>query len=408
MSSYSVIRLQTVDALRRWQFAWDDLWWRSEATWPTLRAELVAQWVERFAPQGRFEALAVEHEGTWLAALPLVRHRYGLLSVASVPNNPWAPCGELLLDTACDAPAVIEALLATLRTDGGLLWLDGVCIQAARWRQVAQRCLASGAPCYVRPGAEVGWLQIDGDWEGYKASLSRSHRQAMAKAARRLEKVGRAQLDVHWEIAPNELPQLLRCGFQVEDRSWKGVAGSSVLRSPGMFGYYLAQATQLALWRQLVLVWLRLDGRPIAFLYGYWAKSVLHAFKIGYDPQYAAYSPGQLLFYYLLERVHYEGQCRAVDFMGPRTAAIERWRPASYVTGRVAIAVGGLSARMAVWGYRHLWPAFRRLRDVATPSSSSQQATYGGVSQQAACSSASPEAAPDSLSQAAAPSRQSQ
>jgi len=366
MNNYSVIRLDSVQALLDAQFAWDDLWWRSECTWPTLRAALIAQWVQRFAPQRQFEALVVEHQGAWLAALPLLRRRYCALPVGVLTSNPWAPCGELLLDSTCDEPAVINALLGALRNDGGLLWLDGVCVLSKRWQQFAQRCHTFGLPCHVRCATEVGWLEIEGNWEKYKASLSRSHRQAMTKASRRLEQAGRVQLDMRCELSGDELPELLYSGFEVEDRSWKGQAGSSVLRAVGMFDYFLDQAKQLATWRQLVLVWLRLDGRPIAFLYGYLAKNVLHAFKIGYDQQYATYSPGQLLFFYLLERLHYDGQCRAVDFMGPLTEAASRWRPASYSTGRVAVAAAGLLARAALWGYRRMWPPVRSLRDRLT------------------------------------------
>ena len=366
MSNYSVIRLDTVQALQEAQFAWDDLWWRSECTWPTLRAALVAQWVEQFAPQRQFKALVVEHQGIWLAALPLLRRRCGVLPVGVLTSNPWAPCGELLLDSTCDGPAVIDALLGALRSDGGLLWLDGVCIHSTRWQQFAQQCQTVGLPWHIRPATEVGWLEIGGDWKAYKASLSRSHRQAMTKASRRLEKAGRVQLDLRCELGGDELPELLCHGFEVEDRSWKGQTGSSVLRAAGMFDYFLNQARQLAVWQQLVLVWLRLDGHPIAFLYAYMAKNVLHAFKIGYDQQYAVYSPGQLLFYYLLERLHYDGQCRALDFMGPLTEAASRWRPASYSTGRVAVAAGGLLARAALWGYRRLWPPLRSLRDRLT------------------------------------------
>lgn len=363
MNSYSVIRLPSVRALREAELAWDDLWWRSQVTWPTLRASLVADWVEQFAPHSPLEALVVEQQGTWLAALPLLRRRWGLLTVGLLPGNPWAPCGELLLDTCCDAPAAVDALVGTLQADGGLMWMDGLCVHADRWRLFTQRCQILGVPCHLRPGPEIGWLEIAGDWEGYRAGLSRSHRQAMNKASRRLEKAGCVQLDVQWEPDPHELPELLASGFEVEDRSWKGNAGSSVLRTPGMFDYYLKQAKQLASWQQLVLAWLRLDRHPIAFLYGYLAKNVLHAFKIGYDPQYAAYSPGQLLFYYLLERLHYDGGCRAIDFMGPLAEAAARWRPASYRVGRVAVAARGLLARTALWGYRRLWPALRTVRE---------------------------------------------
>jgi len=72
-----VLHITSVDQLRSVGAMWDDLWWRSEVTLPTARAELVAQWVEQFAPNRPFHALVVETAGKWTAALPLVEARLG-------------------------------------------------------------------------------------------------------------------------------------------------------------------------------------------------------------------------------------------------------------------------------------------------------------------------------------------
>ncbi len=50
MNSYHPIHLTSVAALRTNAAAWDDLWQRSDVSLPLLRAELLAQWVEHFAP----------------------------------------------------------------------------------------------------------------------------------------------------------------------------------------------------------------------------------------------------------------------------------------------------------------------------------------------------------------------
>ena len=88
MSQPRPVQLASIDDLRGAARAWDDLWWRSELTMPTIRAELIAQWVERFAPRAEFRALAVEVDGQWVAALPLVPHKLGRFVGAGVmPGN---------------------------------------------------------------------------------------------------------------------------------------------------------------------------------------------------------------------------------------------------------------------------------------------------------------------------------
>ncbi len=63
----------------------------------------------------------------------------------------------------------------------------------------------------------------------------------------------------------NEIEELLATGFAIEDRSWKGAAGTSVLKNPHVYQFYLDQAKQLARDGQLELVFLNFQGQPIAF-----------------------------------------------------------------------------------------------------------------------------------------------
>ena len=65
-----LVQIDSLAGLRAAAADWDDLWWRSEVTMPTCRAELVAGWVEQFAPRADFRALVVEDQGQWVAAGP--------------------------------------------------------------------------------------------------------------------------------------------------------------------------------------------------------------------------------------------------------------------------------------------------------------------------------------------------
>jgi CelD/BcsL family acetyltransferase involved in cellulose biosynthesis len=54
-------------------------------------------------------------------------------------------------------------------------------------------------------------------------------------------------------------------------------------------------------------------GRPVAFLLGFLAHGVYHAFETGFDPQWAEQSPGLVLHFLALERLHDE-RLREFDF----------------------------------------------------------------------------------------------
>lgn len=371
MANHRILHIESLETLRALANKWDDLWLRGEATLPSLRAEMLARWVERFARAEDFFAVAVETSEGLSASLPLLRRGNrpsGMIKLtpfahaAVMPCNEWSAAGDLLLDENGTSGQALQCMADGIKSSGvRLLRLDEVELDSTRWRRFIQICTEAGMSVAEHHRWEVGRVTIDHDWPDYKTRWSRKHRQKMAQAARRLAERSEVRLDVHSRLAPDEVePILLRC-FKIEDDGWKGAAGTSVLRTPGMAEYYIRQARLAAEWGQLEIVTLNCDGRPISFSYGLTAKGVFHSTKIGYDQNFAKYNPGQLLRYYLLERCFADSSCKAIDFQGEMTPSHEAWLPKRYSIGRVLIAPRAMTGRMAAWGYKHIWPSVRKL-----------------------------------------------
>ena len=352
---FSVVHLDSLDALRATAEAWDDLWQRSDATLPSLRAESLAQWVEHFARPEDFHAVAVEAEGRLVAALPLVRRKIaGLFDAGTMPCNEWSASGDLLLDPFF--PSVLDAMAGAIRdVPWPLLWLDEAVLEAPRWRALQAALLRAGTTLAKHPRWQVGRVEIDHDWPAYQARWSRKHRQKMAWSLRRLAAQGKMRLAVYSPSAPDEAAAMMRPCFEIEDRGWKGAAGTSVLRTSGMPEFFTRQAELAARWGQLELAMLHCGDRPVAFCYGLSAKGVFHSVKTSYDPEFARESPGQLLRYCLLEQLFADPERRAMDFQGEMTEAHAAWLPRCYTVGRLAVAPRGLAGRLAVRAYRDLW-----------------------------------------------------
>lgn len=331
---------------------------------PAARAELVAQWIERFAPRAAFRAIVAADGGQYVAALPLVgRKLAGCIPAGGLPANEWVSGGDLLVDPTADVDAAIDLLAAAVRNlPWPLLWLDEAPLETTRWQSLHWAFGRAAAATLATVQYRVAQIDVGDDWESYRRSWSRKHRQNMASAERRLGGRGDVRLATLCDLAPQEVEVWLRRGFEVEHRGWKGRAGSSVLAAPGIYPFFAAQARQLAEWRQLELNFLEAGGRPIAFAYGMAAKGVYHSCKIGYDPEYADYSPGQLLRCRMLERFYASGECRRLDCQGPLSAAHAAWRPATYGVGRLVVAPGRRLGRAVLESYRRLRPLVRRLR----------------------------------------------
>jgi CelD/BcsL family acetyltransferase involved in cellulose biosynthesis len=361
VSQARIVHLDSLTALRAAAEAWDDLWRRSDVTLPSLRAELVAQWVEQFSQPHRFHAIAVESEGRLVAALPLIERKLGhLWNVAAMPSNEWSSSGDLLLDDSA-SDGVLDTLAAAMgQMPWPLLWLDEVVLDARRWQRLHEAMVRAGMTVAAHRRWSVGRVEANGDWPAYKARWSRKHRQKMAWAARRLAERGDSRLLALSHLPPEEAAPWMCRAFEIEDRSWKGAAGSSVLRSPDIADFFIRQAQEAARWGQLELVFLQCGDRLAAFSYGLAAKGVFHSLKVGYDRQFAEQVPGQLLRYYLLERLFAQPERAGLDFLGPMTEAHAAWLPEPYTIGRLAVAPRRSWGRVAVRAYKDLWLRARR------------------------------------------------
>lgn len=351
MAGFRLVHLRSAAELRAAAGPWDELWHRSDVAAPTARAEMIALWLDRFAPQSPFCGLAVERSGRFVAALPLVLRRRRPWRVAGLPRNVWGLYGDLLLDDTADLDAALQLLLDGIRgQEWRLLSLAPIAYESKRWQSFAAAWQSGAVRSYLTPMDQVGQVAMQTAWDAHQSRWSGNLRRQLRKARKRAELAGKLTLDVHRQLRANELERLLRLACQIEDFSWKGPAGTSILRSPSIFEWYLRQANTLADWGQLQLSFLRHDATAIAFEYGYRAKGTYFSAKVGYDPAYGHFSPGQVLRAMMFERLHAEGETSLVDFWGPLTEATAKWCTHAYRVGRVLLALDRTSSRVALAG----------------------------------------------------------
>jgi len=273
------------------------------------------------------------------------------LTLGVQPCNAWSSAGDLLVADP-SAGSVLDALVDALEDlPFRVLVCDEMPAESPHWQALDRALIRRRKKTVIRPRFPVGRVEIHGDWEEYQARWSRKHRQKMAWSLRRLARQGEVRLELLSRLPPEDVGRRLHGGWEIEDRSWKGVSGTSVLRTPGMEEFYRRQAELLAQRGQLELAFLRCGDRVLAFCYGQTAKGVFHSAKIAYDPAFAAFSPGQVLRYLLLERFFHEPGRAALDFLGPMTGAHAAWRPALTTVARWAAAPLDGWGKWALRGY---------------------------------------------------------
>jgi hypothetical protein len=237
-----------------------------------------------------------------------------------------------------------------------MLWFDTVPLEQPAWQKFLTVLNNVGMTHAADERFRIGVVDIDeqgGNWQAYQESWSGNHRRHMRKALRRAEEEGDVQMDVRHPRSTAEIETLLREGFEVEHRSWKGREGTSVLTSPEAWQFYLRQGTRLAEHGNLELAFLRFRGQSIAFEYGWTAQGVYYTPKVGFDDGFARFSPGQLLRYFALQNAFANRERRAIDFLGPLSDATSKWITASYPISRLVVATGKIG-RGLLWSGRKL------------------------------------------------------
>ncbi len=305
----------------------------------------------------RLRALVSSSGDPWVVPFCVREERFkvGPLRLLTFPLNDWAgefaPLGS---DPATALRRGLEHAFATPR-DWDLIdlrWTDEDFLPAA---------VEAFTSVGVRPQVEVRMerpvVAFTPD-EPYEDQLSKKLRQNLRRSRKQLEAMGRFTVE-HFRPAAGDDPRMdfFEACSRVGKESWQHQEKAGFTSDPvreQMHGIHLAAAAL----GQLTLTTVRLDGLPIAFVYGFHHQGRTIAFRNGYDPQHAKTGVGALALHEWLLHCEASGD-RLID-LGPGTyeyklRAANAMRKTYSVAHHSRYAVR--SQLMRAW--RSIEPAFR-------------------------------------------------
>ncbi len=143
------------------------------------------------------------------------------------------------------------------------------------------------------------------------AAFSGKHLRKIKNQEKQLTALGRIEYDVLG--SGDDIEKRIEEFLQLEGSGWKGREGSS-LASDGSERSYFEAIVRDAFHRgQLMMLALRLDGRPIAYKCDFLAGRGSFTFKIAFDEGFARYSPGLLLEIHNIRRLYAQSRTEWVD-----------------------------------------------------------------------------------------------
>jgi CelD/BcsL family acetyltransferase involved in cellulose biosynthesis len=302
-----------------------------------------------------------------VGALPFEVVQRGGLRVAGFVGGPDTAWGDVLL--APDEPEETARRLVehAARSDQLYGHLYGLSADSRLARHAAL-ALVERVPA---PSFDLsqGWDAV------YLRKVSRGHRKDHRRKRRGLEQLGRLETTI--ARTPVELEAALAHTFRLHELRWSGRYDRSGYTTPASRRFIGDVVARLARGERYRIVMLELDGTPIAFLSFFVVGNAFVGHRTGFDPAYAKFSPGALIFFEGFAAPEAEGLTRVelgsgeerfkhslADSMEP---LFDGYGLATGVLGAVASAAGSrtLSLRHRLKSMDPLRAVHRRVHAVA-------------------------------------------
>ena len=147
---------------------------------------------------------------------------------------------------------------------------------------------------FVSQTSERAYLRPHGDAERFfDAVLTTKRRGEYRRLERRLAELGALE---YAELQhPAQAPAWIAQFLELEASGWKGRRGSALAIGEPNRRFFERTALGAAARGRLMMLALKLGGRPVAMKCNFLAGGGAFTFKIAYDEAYAKYSPGLLL-----------------------------------------------------------------------------------------------------------------
>jgi CelD/BcsL family acetyltransferase involved in cellulose biosynthesis len=157
------------------------------------------------------------------------------------------------------------------------------------------------------------FIRLECQYEDFLKRLKGSYRYNLRKRYERLSRVGAVDVEVITE--PGAVREAMQDGLRIEAAAWKGAHGTAIISDPAVTEFYVRLAEREASAGRLQLTFLRVAGQRISFNYLLRSQQTLYGVKIGYDPKYHSYSPGNMLLNLILQDACSQG-IDEYDFLG--------------------------------------------------------------------------------------------
>lgn len=315
-------------AFRDLEPAWNELAAKAGLDHPFLEYIWVRTWWECFGAGSTLQILLVKANEEIVAIAPLILtsirmwgikvQRLGFFYNAHVPRADF-----LIAGSPQEAYDRIIWDHLSQRKDWDLLQLCQLPEGSPTLAALAGYAARDGCRCVTWESGASPYLQLRGTWDRYFQGLAGKHRGNLRNRLKRLSEMDTVRVETI--TADADLPDALEAGLRLEAAAWKGENGTAIRSDPDVSRFYSTLAVRAAERGWTRLHFLRAGSRRIAFDYCLAYGGRIYLLKVGYDPEYAAYSPSNLLVCLSLKDMFEQGVVHQYDFLGESADWKRQW-----------------------------------------------------------------------------------
>ncbi len=322
-----VREIRNFDEFKRVKPIWDQMLENSPNNMFFLRHEWLRLWWRHFGRDKELLVLMVWDSNEPIAAAPFYiadEKIYGLRCRAvRIIGNDIALRSDLLLSK--DPEETLRTILKhmmNIKNEWDLICLDDLPADSITLHPLEKALRGIKAIYDITPGAFSPYFLVEGNWEGYWQSRGKSLRKEVRLKLNRISKVYHLCYSCH--RGGGDMGWLMEKVFEIESKSWKYKEGTSILSNPNEMEFFLNLARLANRKGWLHLSMLELDGHPAAYSFDIIYKDNLIGLKTSFNQDFAKFSPGKLMLYYLMKLAFEEGISK-VDFGGQAESYKMRW-----------------------------------------------------------------------------------
>jgi hypothetical protein len=360
------VRIQTVSGYRQFldlEPAWNRLVEsaRGDRAHPFLEYQWARTWWDCFGADNSLHILTVHLGDEIVAIAPLMRSRVRMLGVTlrrlGFLYNDHVPRADFVMGKYPElAYNAIWRHLSEHR-DWDLLQLCQLPDTSPTLNFLSRLADADGFGTGTWDAGASPYIMTSGSWTDYFGSIPGKHRSNLRNRLKRIGQFGETSRET---VTAGELDGALEDGFRIEGSAWKGEAGTGIACAPELRRFYSEFARRASERGWLRLNFLRAGDKRVAFDYSLVYGNRVFLLKLGYESEFSAYAPSQLLLSMVLQRAFEEGS-EEYDFLGEFVDWKRSWAQQSTDHRWLYITAPGISGRLFHFLKFHAAPAAKRL-----------------------------------------------